>query len=278
MHLHEMLPTLEVPYTLEGAYMLHHYYSVDWPAWYQLDRGRQQALLAEAAEVLEDLFSRPEGKGGGACFQVPGFKADLGLLHMRATLEELVAVEHRLAALGLHALLRPQFSYLSVVELAFHGPHERHGEILRQLGLEPGSPDWEEAMAAAMDSEKERLQAKLFPELPETRYHCFHPMSRREGETFNWYSLTSQERESTIRTHTRPVHQDSDWVTRILTASCGLDDHEWGVDLFADDCAHFKRLFYEMRLEEATARPAELGRLMLGVRTSPDRLLAEPTR
>jgi chlorite dismutase len=49
----------------------------------------------------------------------------------------------------------------------------------------------------------------------------------------------------------------------------GLDDWEWGVSLFADDPLLFKKLVYEMRFDEVSARYAEFGPFFVGQRVMP---------
>jgi chlorite dismutase len=55
-------------------------------------------------------------------------------------------------------------------------------------------------------------------------------------------------------------------VSQIVTGSIGLDDWEWGVTLFADDPIQFKKLIYEMRFDEVSARFAEFGPFYVGRR------------
>jgi chlorite dismutase len=55
-------------------------------------------------------------------------------------------------------------------------------------------------------------------------------------------------------------------VRQIISGSIGLDDFEWGVDLFAEDPAIFKRLIYEMRFDEVSAVYALFGSFYVGVR------------
>jgi chlorite dismutase len=54
-------------------------------------------------------------------------------------------------------------------------------------------------------------------------------------------------------------------VTQIISGSIGYDDWEWGVDLFADDPLVFKKLIYEMRFDEASAKFAEFGPFYTGL-------------
>ncbi len=51
-------------------------------------------------------------------------------------------------------------------------------------------------------------------------------------------------------------------VTQVISGSIGFDDYEWGVDLYADDPLVFKKLVYEMRFDEASARYGEFGRIL----------------
>ncbi len=63
-------------------------------------------------------------------------------------------------------------------------------------------------------------------------------------------------------------------VTQIISGSIGLDDWEWGVDLFADDPVVFKKLIYEMRFDEASADYAEFGPFFVGLQFSAGQLPA----
>ena len=55
-------------------------------------------------------------------------------------------------------------------------------------------------------------------------------------------------------------------VKQIISGSIGLDDWEWGVDLFADDPVVFKKLIYEMRFDEVSAVYALFGQFWVGLR------------
>jgi peroxiredoxin len=54
-------------------------------------------------------------------------------------------------------------------------------------------------------------------------------------------------------------------VTQVISGAIGLDDWEWGVDLFADDPLVFKKLIYEMRFDEASALYADFGPFYVGL-------------
>jgi len=53
-------------------------------------------------------------------------------------------------------------------------------------------------------------------------------------------------------------------VKQIITGSVGFDDYEWGVTLFSDDVLQFKKLVYEMRFDEVSARYGEFGTFFVG--------------
>jgi len=61
-------------------------------------------------------------------------------------------------------------------------------------------------------------------------------------------------------------------VQQMITGSTGLDDWEWGVTLFASDPLDIKKLIYEMRFDEVSAKYADFGAFYVGTRISADSL------
>ena len=53
-------------------------------------------------------------------------------------------------------------------------------------------------------------------------------------------------------------------IKQIISGSVGFDDYEWGVTLFSDDVLQFKKIIYEMRFDEVSARYAEFGSFFVG--------------
>ena len=51
-------------------------------------------------------------------------------------------------------------------------------------------------------------------------------------------------------------------MKQIISGSIGMDDWEWGVDLFAEDPVVFKKLIYEMRFDEVSAVYALFGQFL----------------
>jgi chlorite dismutase len=73
-----------------------------------------------------------------------------------------------------------------------------------------------------------------------------------------------EERREMMRSHGMIGRKYAGKVKQIITGSVGLDDWEWGVTLFADDALQFKKLVYEMRFDEVSARFGEFGEFYVG--------------
>jgi chlorite dismutase len=125
-----------------------------------------------------------------------------------------------------------------------------------------------------METQRQRVMGRLFLDLPKSRYVCFYPMNKRRGETNNWYSESFERRASMMREHGMIGRTFSGRVIQVISGSIGYDDWEWGVDLFAQDPLVFKKLIYEMRFDEASAKYAEFGPFYTGLQFSPSQLAA----
>ena len=252
------------PVTLEGWYVLHEMFGVDWPRWNAADDAARQEAVREATTLLETR-SRP-GDGESGCWSVLGHKADLCVMHWRRDLEALRAEQAALAQTALRSFLVPTYSYLSVIEL---GTYELTGHAtarLKSRGLEPGAEGFDTALEAEM---KQLAAPRLFPKIPARRYLCFYPMSKRRGEQVNWFDLPAEERAALMRGHGEIGRRWAGQVTQVIGGSVGLDDWEWGVTLFADDPLVFKKLIYEMRFDPASSRYALFGPFYVGIRFAP---------
>ena len=86
---------------------------------------------------------------------------------------------------------------------------------------------------------------------------------RRDGDD-NWYMLAMDDRKSMMRSHGMIGRGYAGKVKQVISGSIGFDDFEWGVTLFADDVLQFKKLIYEMRFDEVSARFAEFGSFFVG--------------
>ena len=253
--------------TLEGWYVLHTIYGVDWPAWNALAESDRDEIAGEAASVLETQ-ARP-ADGQSAYFTMLGQKGDLCCLHWRPDLEALRREETAFERTRLRTYLRPTYSYLSVIELGTYELTGHAAAMLERRGLVAGSEGYD----AALRAELERLaRPRLYPEVPPRRYLCFYPMSKRRGEEVNWFDLPAGERAALMRGHGEIGRKYAGQVVQVISGSVGLDDWEWGVTLFADDPLVFKKLIYEMRFDPASSRYALFGPFYVGIRFAPTAL------
>jgi chlorite dismutase len=94
-------------------------------------------------------------------------------------------------------------------------------------------------------------------------------MSKKRGETHNWYALSMDERRQLMRGHGMIGRKYAGKVTQIISGSVGFDDWEWGVSLFADDPLVFKKLVYEMRFDAASSLYGLFGEFFVGIRFEP---------
>ncbi len=260
------------PSTLEGAFCLHQLYHIDRRGLLLLDAPERQAIIDEAARVLGALNQRGERDEAGACYRVLSNVADLMLMYFRRTPDELSEVEQIVSELAIFEYLTPAYGYFSVVELSLHGAADRYKKLLAKQGLEEDTVEWDLALEEQLEKEKETQKARLWPEIPEDPYICFYPMNKKRGENINWFMLTPRERGMLMKAHGTTGRKYYGRVSQIITSSSGLADYDWGVDLFAKEAVDFKKLIYEMRFDEVSAKYAEFGPFYIGIKTAPEEL------
>ncbi len=240
----------EVAVTLEGWFALHDFRSLDWSAWRNASHEDRRAAQEELVDWLKKSEAIHEDKTGSlALYTIVGQKADFVMMHLRETLEELNDLETQFNKLLFAAYTYPSHSYVSVVELS---------NYVNQTGTDP--------------MENPEIIARLKPALPKMNHICFYPMNKKREGNDNWYSLSIDERKSMMRKHGMIGRQYAGKVKQIITGSVGFDDWEWGVTLFADDALQFKKLVYEMRFDEVSARFGEFGEFFVGNLLSLDKL------
>jgi peroxiredoxin len=262
-----------VPLTLEGSSLLHQFFRFDWKSWRataQADRDRIAAQAVEALKALERTSS--DAPVRSALFSQLGHKGDLILIHFRDSFEALNQVELDLAQMDLYNYLSPTHSYVSVVELGLYESSRKTWEAASAKGLEPNTPEFQAEVAASLERASAAMAPRLFPAVPEAKYLCFYPMDRLRGEDKNWYTVPFAERQRMMHDHGLIGRRYGDVVKQIISGSIGMDDWEWGVDLFAEDPVVFKKLIYEMRFDQVSAVYALFGQFYLGVRLPIERL------
>ena len=250
-----------VPYTLEGSYVLHQMLKIRWAAWKALPPMKQEQIAAEAAVAFGEVEA-----GRSGIYSQLGHKGDVMLIHFRKDLDDLNAVELKLARLELWDYFELSHSYLSVVELGLYDSTSRIRKSLAEQGLTPDSEEWEKAAREELDRQRKAMEPRLIPEVPAHRYLCYYPMDRKRGEDKNWYMVPFADRQRLMHDHGMIGRKYAGAVKQIISGSIGLDDWEWGVDLWSDDPIWFKKLIYEMRFDEVSAIYALFGQFFVGIR------------
>jgi len=238
--------------------------------WGRLGDSPDRAQIASEAAAL--LTGPAPSEGATSLVQLLGHKGDLMVIAFRRSFDELGRFELALSRSTLYRYLESTTSYVSIVEL---GMYEMTAKIHRQLGeqgLTHGSDAYNAAFDEEMTRQQQRVSARLFPAIPSTRHVCFYPMNKRRGEALNWYAEPFERRAEMMLEHGKVGREYAGRVIQVISGSIGFDDWEWGVDLFADDPLVFKKLIYEMRFDEASAKFAEFGPFYVGLQFSPAEL------
>ncbi|MFS0783912.1 hydrogen peroxide-dependent heme synthase [Bacillus sp. 1P06AnD] len=231
----------EAAKTLDGWYCLHDFRSIDWTIWKMLSSDERQAAITEFLSLIEKWKTTETEKAGShALYTIVGQKADFMMMILRPTMEELNEIETEFNKSKLAEYTIPAYSYVSVVELSNYLPSDED------------------------PYQNPHVLARLYPVLPKAKYVCFYPMDKRRQGEDNWYMLPMDERRAMMRSHGMIGRQYAGKVKQIITGSVGFDDYEWGVTLFSDDVLQFKKLVYEMRFDEVSARYGEFGGFYVG--------------
>lgn len=238
----DALRTNEAVQTLEGWYAWHEFRSVDWKTWKAADAATRSKAIDELSTLARTYDAVNQGRTGSyGQYAVVGSKADLLFVHLRPTLLDLQELKTEFQKTLFADFTTSAYSYVSVVELSSY---------VVPPGADPAAD--------------ERVQSRLKPVLPATEHICFYPMNKRRAGEDNWYMLAMEERRNMMRSHGMIGRSYAGKVTQIITGSVGLDDWEWGVTLFADDPLQFKKLVYEMRFDEVSARYGDFGAFYVG--------------
>ncbi len=261
-----------VPESVEGWWILHRMFALDRRAWDALPEKRRNKFANHAVDLVDHLKNGDDGDLG--LTQIVGHKGDLMLTHYARTFDGLAYAQTLVDKLELRGFLQPLGSYVSVLEI---GMYDATGKIHAELNarsLPPQSPEWIAAFDELVRKQAENpyVSTRLVAKIPQRRYACFYPMSKRRGEVQNWYMLPFDARAKMMSEHGVVGRSYHGQVTQVISGSVGFDDFEWGVDLYADDPLVFKKLVYEMRFDEASARYGEFGAFWSGIQFSPAEL------
>ncbi len=246
---------VDAPQTDEGWYSLHDFRTIDWDAWRNAPEARRERAIREGREYLaaHESLADVESEGASAVFSVLGDKADLLIVHFRPSLDTLSRAERQFERTELAGFTDRPTSYVSVTEVSGYVSDDYfEGDI--------------EDVNAGL---RNYIEGKLKPDIPDDEYVCFYPMSKRRGETHNWYTLSHDERAELMSGHGRTGKSYAGKIKQVIASSLGFDDHEWGVTLFSDDPIDIKDVVYEMRFDEATSKYGEFGSFYIGRRFPP---------
>jgi peroxiredoxin len=252
------------PNTVEGFSVLHQFFRLMRPQWNALVEHTRAEIIEKASRAFAAMEQREDGQS--AIFSQLGHKGDLIAIHFRRGFEELNVAQLEVSRLALSEYLEPTTSYVSMVEIGLYEATVKLHQELATRGVKPHSPEWIKAVQDDLEDQRHKLGARLWPQIPDRRYVCFYPMNKRRVGSDNWYSLPIEERQLLMRDHGMIGRRYAGQVTQVISGSIGFDDWEWGVDLFADDPLVFKKLVYEMRFDESSARYAEFGPFYVGIR------------
>ncbi len=261
------MPRRDPPETEEGWFVSHLIFTVqrrpsDDPSDREARARRQRDHLAEFAAT--DRFE---------LVRLVSDQADFMTLYMAETLEELEAFQRPLLGSALGAHVERHDSFLSVTETSLYRPPEKRAEeALEDEDVEPGTEEYETRRKEIMKRLEKYREQRLHPALPDMDYVTFYPMRKRRGPEHNWYQLPTEKRAEMMASHGRIGRRYAGEVRQIITSAVGLDDWEWGVTLYADDAVNFKRLVYDMRFDEVSARYSDFGPFYTGYRLDPDQL------
>jgi chlorite dismutase len=260
--------------TIEGWWILHRMFAFDRRRWAALPATERSRLEQQAAGVLSQLKNSEETDVGLA--QTIGHKSDLMLTHYARSFDGLAEAQVRLDACEILEYFEQRDSFVSILEL---GLYEATGKIhaaLEERGLQRFTPEWNTLFdeMLAQQEQQPRNAGRLWARIPQRRYVCFYPMDKKRQADDNWYMLPFRERAKMMLDHGKIGRTFHGLVTQVISGAIGYDDYEWGVDLYADDPLIFKKLIYEMRFDEASARYAAFGPFISGLQFSYEELAA----
>ena len=262
-----------VPLTLEGHFQLHQFFHFDWKSWRKLAQTERERISAQAVQTLQRLErATPEAAPQTGLFSQLGHKGDLVLIHFRDSLEALNQVELDLAQTELFDFLEQRHSYVSVVELGLYESTRKVYEAASGKGFETHSAEWQAEVASTLQRQATAMAPRLLASIPDAKYNCFYPMDRKRGEAINWYTVPFAERQRMMHEHGLIGRRYGDVVKQVISGSIGMDDWEWGVDLFANDPVVFKKLIYELRFDQVSAVYALFGQFFISVRLPIEKL------
>ncbi len=233
-----MVETVE---TYDGWYSLHDFRTIDWEKWQAATDTDREKALHEFHTLLDNWQKTEDNKEGShQLFSIVGQKADIMFMFLRPEMKDLNELENAFNKTAIAHYMKPAYSFVSIIEKSSYTKPE----------IDP--------------YKNPEMLKKLYPTIPDSEYVCFYPMSKLRGETNNWFTLEKEARGKMMFDHIKTAKPFTEEIKRIITGSIGLDDYEWGVTLFCDDPLQFKKLIYDTRFDEVSAKYGIFGSFYIG--------------
>lgn len=254
-----------------GGFHCAHYF-------YRFDRAKLAALDVLDPESFLNALS-PASSEAPARMQlglVSGHKADFSLMVMDADPIRVESVNQKLLASTIGQALEPTWSYVSLSEISeYVQSPEQYRERLVKSGEDPAGSAIDTKVEAYAKRLVKMNYDRLTPDFPIEGYpaSCFYPMNKWRYPGANWFSLSSEERQTLMSEHARSGMKFAGKVKQLITVGVGLDDWEWGVTLWATNPLHLKQIVYDMRFDEASAKYAEFGPFYTSYIATPEQIL-----
>lgn len=240
----------------------------------RVDHAASSDLPEHAAKTLAATLERWQDELQLHVFSVLGHKADVMLMALSDDLAQLRRLQTEVVSTPAAPALHLVDSYLSLTEGSeYTQTPEAYRAELEAKGA--SGEDLDRRVEQFAERMARYTEDKLHPRMPEWELACFYPMSHRREGGDNWYSLDFEERRRLMHEHGRSGRAYTGRVLQLVSGSTGLDDWEWAVTLFAHDVADIKDIVYTMRYDEASARFAEFGPFLIGMRRTPHDLVTE---
>ncbi len=254
----------------QGIHVMHLFFRVDRARWAALPAG-ESAATRDRLDAIAKKFAGPAAPRVTTFVGVGG-KADIGVMLIAAELQEISALQAALDLAFPAGALQLVYSYLSVTELPEYVTTDDDLKRMLQHGerkLQPGTPEFDDAFAAAKKRNDEYKHYRLHPEMEDWEIMCFYGMSKKRDLADNWYVLDFDARKKLMGSHAKTGRKYAGKISQLITGSTGLDEYEWGVTLIAHNLDEIKNIIYEMRFDEVSARYGEFGPFYVNLRLQP---------
>lgn len=224
--------------TFEGWFSLHTVYEIDFPKWLAFSKEERATMFEGLQSFIAELEAGYTARTSGyAMYHVTGQKGDILFWFLQPTLEDLNRVELQLKKLPIFKVFKKGSSFVSVIEQSNYRNY---------------------------DMSDPRIQAKLYPLIPRKKYICFYPMKKKRDGEDNWFMTDRAERARMMRAHGAIGRTYEPELSEFTTGACGLDNWEWGITLMSNNIIQFKKIVYEMRFDEVSARFGIFGSFTVG--------------